>query len=290
MHTVKTVKIVEVGPRDGLQNEKRCVETDVKVELIRMLIDAGLRNIEAASFVSPVWVPQMADAAQVMRAVPRMRGLSYSALTPNLRGFEAALAAGCEVVAVFAAASETFSQKNINCSIADSIERFKPILAAARGTGVLVRGYVSCIVHCPFEGAIAPAAAARAADMLYQLGCYEISLGDTTGAGTPSTISAAVEACAGRVPLRRLAGHYHDTFGMALANIRASLDLGINIFDSSVGGLGGCPYSPGSSGNVATEDLIRMLDSMGIESGADRDAVAAAGRFIHSQLDLIALT
>jgi hydroxymethylglutaryl-CoA lyase len=289
MHTVKSVKIVEVGPRDGLQNEKRSVATDVKVELIKMLVDAGLRNIEAASFVSPVWVPQMADAAQVMHAVPRMRGLTYSALIPNLRGFEAALAAGCEVVAVFAAASETFSQKNINCGIAESIERFKPILEAARGAGVLVRGYVSCMVHCPFEGAIAPAEAARTAEMLYQLGCYEISLGDTTGAGTPSTITSAVEACIRRVPLHQLAGHYHDTFDMALANIRASLDLGMNIFDSSVGGLGGCPYSPGSSGNVATEDLIQMLDSLGIESGADRDAVAAAGRFIHSQLELAAL-
>lgn len=284
MRTIKAVKVVEVGPRDGLQNEPRHVSTEVKVALIRLLVDSGLRHIEAASFVSPVWVPQMADGAEVMRDVPRMSGLVYSALTPNLRGFETAVAAGCDVVAVFAAASETFSQKNINCSIAGSIARFRPVLEAARSHAIPVRGYVSCIVDCPYEGAIDAAAVARTAEALHQLGCYEISLGDTTGAGTPATTSAVVEACARRVPVEKLAGHYHDTFGMAVANIRASLDLGMSTFDSSVGGLGGCPYSPGSSGNVATEDLIALLDGLGIASGVDRGRLAAAGRFIRAQL------
>ena len=274
------VKLVEVGPRDGLQNESRHVATEVKLELIRRLADAGLSQIEATAFVSVRRVPQMADHDAVMRGVPRRPGLIYSALTPNLTGFEAAMAAGADQAAVFGAASESFSQKNIHCSIAESLKRFEPVLQAARARGVAVRGYVSCALGCPYEGAIAPAAVADVAAALYDMGCHEISLGDTIGVGTPGRTSAMLEAVARRVPLQRLAGHFHDTYGQALANVYAALQFGVAVFDASVAGLGGCPYAPGAAGNLATEDLLYMLDGLGIETGVQLEALLAADRYI----------
>jgi len=281
-----SVKIVEVGPRDGLQNEKQSVPTAVKLALIARLADAGLSVIEAASFVSPKWVPQMGDSAEVMQALRQAQrpGLSYTALVPNMKGFEAALAAGCAEIAVFGAASEAFSQKNINCSIAESLERFRPVAEAALRHGMRVRGYISCVVGCPYQGAVEPAAVARVAQALLEMGCYEISLGDTIGAGTPKSVRSMIEAVARLVPMARLAGHYHDTWGMAIANIYASLELGMASFDSSVAGLGGCPYSPGASGNVASEDVIYLLDGLGIETGVDLEKLAEAGRFICGHL------
>jgi hydroxymethylglutaryl-CoA lyase len=278
------VKIVEVGPRDGLQNEPGFVPTAVKLQLIEKLVAAGLKTIEVTSFVSPKWVPQMADATAVMGGLIRHPGVTYTALTPNLKGFEAALAAGCEEVAVFAAASEAFSQKNINCSITESIERFRPLAAAARANGIRVRGYISCVLGCPYSGAVAATKVAEVAALLDDFGCYEISLGDTIGAGTPGKTQALIEACARRIPVVRLAGHYHDTFGMAVANIHASLQLGMATFDASVAGLGGCPYSPGASGNVASEDVVYLLNGLGIDCGIDLDALADAAAWISSQL------
>jgi hydroxymethylglutaryl-CoA lyase len=278
------VKIVEVGPRDGLQNEPGFVPTAVKLELIEKLVAAGLKTIEATSFVSPKWVPQMADAAAVMGGLIRHPGVTYTALTPNLKGFEAALAAGCAEVAVFAAASETFSQKNINCSIAESIERFRPLAAAALGNGIRVRGYISCVLGCPYAGEVEAEKVAVVATMLDDLGCFEISLGDTIGAGTPGKTQALIETCTRRIPMVRLAGHYHDTFGMAVANIHASLQLGMATFDASVGGLGGCPYSPGASGNVASEDVVYLLNGLGIDCGIDIDALVDAAAWISAQL------
>ncbi|HEY4974379.1 MAG TPA: hydroxymethylglutaryl-CoA lyase [Steroidobacteraceae bacterium] len=280
----KHVRLVEVGPRDGLQNESTIVATAVKLELIRLLADSGLAQIEATAFVSARRVPQMADHDALMRAVPRRAGLIYSALTPNLVGFEAALAAGADQVAVFGAASESFSQRNIHCSIAESLQRFEPVLAAARTAGVAVRGYVSCVLGCPYEGAIAPAAVAAVADVLYQMGCHEISLGDTIGIGTPGRTTAMLEAVARRVPIERLAGHFHDTYGQALANVYAALQLGVAVFDASVAGLGGCPYAPGASGNVATEDLLYLLDGLGIDTGVQLEALLAADRYICTAL------
>jgi hydroxymethylglutaryl-CoA lyase len=274
------VRLVEVGPRDGLQNESKIVATDVKLELIRRLADSGLRHIEATAFVSPKRVPQMADHDALMRALPRRPGLIYSALTPNLVGFEAALAAGADEVAVFGAASETFSRKNINCSIAESLKRFEDVMRAAARHGIPVRGYVSCVLGCPYEGAIAPAAVAEVAAALHEMGCHEISLGDTIGVGTPGRTVAMLEAVARRVPLERLAGHFHDTYGQALANVYAALELGVAVFDASVAGLGGCPYAPGASGNLATEDLLYMLDGLGIDTGVHLDALLAADRYI----------
>jgi hydroxymethylglutaryl-CoA lyase len=274
------VKLVEVGPRDGLQNEGRPVSTEVKLELIRLLADAGLQHIEATAFVSARRVPQMADHDAVMRGVARRPGLIYSALTPNLAGFEAAIAAGADQVAVFGAASESFSQKNIHCSIAESLKRFEPVMDAARERGVAVRGYVSCALGCPYEGAVMPAAVAEVATALYQMGCVEISLGDTIGVGTPSGTTAMLEAVARRVPTGLLAGHFHDTYGQALANIYAALQFGVAVFDASVAGLGGCPYAPGASGNVATEDLLYMLDGLGIHTGVQLDGLLAADRYI----------
>jgi hydroxymethylglutaryl-CoA lyase len=278
------VRLVEVGARDGLQNESAIVATEVKLALIRLLADAGLSHIEATAFVSPKRVPQMADHDAVMRAVPRRPGLVYSALTPNLVGFEAALAAGADEVAVFGAASESFSQKNIHCSIAESLQRFEPVLSAARERRVPVRGYVSCVLGCPYEGAVAPSAVAGVADALYQMGCHEISLGDTIGVGTPGRTAALLEAVMRRVPVERLAGHFHDTYGQALANVYAALQLGVAVFDASVAGLGGCPYAPGASGNLATEDLLYMLDGLGIETGVRLDALLAADRYICAAL------
>ncbi len=274
------VRLVEVGPRDGLQNESTIVATEVKLGLIRRLADSGLRHIEATAFVSPKRVPQMADHDAVMRAVPRRAGLTYSALTPNLVGFEAAMAAGADEVAVFGAASETFSRENIHCSIAESLQRFEPVMRAAQHRGVPVRGYVSCVLGCPYEGAIAPAAVASVAMALYEMGCHEISLGDTIGVGTPGRTAAMLEVVAQRVPVERLAGHFHDTYGQALANVYAALQLGVAVFDAAVAGLGGCPYAPGASGNLATEDLLYMLDGLGIETGVRLDALLAADRYI----------
>jgi isopropylmalate/homocitrate/citramalate synthase len=274
------VRIVEVGPRDGLQNEALRLPTDTKLEFIRMLADAGLKTIEATAFVSPKWVPQMADHAELMLALPRREGVVYPVLVPNLRGFESAVAAGATEVAVFAAASETFSQRNINCSIAESIDRFKPVFDAAQTTGVRVRGYVSCVLGCPYEGAVDPARVADVAGKLFEAGCYEISCGDTIGVGTPKATQQMIAVVAERVPLAKLAGHFHDTYGQALANIYASLEMGIAVFDASVSGLGGCPYAPGAAGNVATEDLIYMLNGLGMETDVNLDRLMAAGAFI----------
>jgi hydroxymethylglutaryl-CoA lyase len=276
----QTVRIVEVGPRDGLQNEKREVPTKVKLELIERLADAGLPAVEATAFVSPKWVPQMADHTEVLEGIRRKPGVSYPVLTPNLKGFQAAHAAGATEVAIFGAASEAFSQKNINCSIAESLERFRPVAEAAIRAGVKVRGYISCVLGCPYEGEVAPQRVAEVAGALYDMGCYEVSLGDTIGVGTPGKTKAMVEAVAKRVPLAKLAGHYHDTYGQALANIYASLELGVATFDSSVAGLGGCPYAKGASGNVATEDVVYMLHGLGIRTGVDLDKVVDTGQWI----------
>ncbi len=278
------VKIVEVGPRDGLQNESRLVPSAVKIELIDRLGMAGLKTIEAAAFVSPKWVPQMGDAAEVMTSLPRRAGVSYPVLVPNLKGFELALAAGAEEIAVFGAASEAFSQKNINCSIAESLERFRPVAEAAQKNGIRVRGYVSCVVGCPYQGAVLPAAVAEVAARLVEMGCYEISLGDTIGVGTPAAVQRMLEEVALLVPVERLAGHYHDTWGMALANIYASLEMGVAVFDASVAGLGGCPYAAGASGNVASEDVVYLMNGLGIETGIDLDRLVDAGAYICAEL------
>ena len=274
------VRIVEMGPRDGLQNEPGTVPTAVKLELIDRLADAGLTAIESTAFVSPKWIPQMADHTEVLKGIRRRPGVTYPVLTPNLKGFEAALAAGAMEVAIFGAASESFSKKNINCSIAESLERFQPVAEAAAKNNVRVRGYVSCVVGCPYEGDIAPAKVAEVSKALFDMGCYEVSLGDTIGVGTPRKTQAMIEAVAKVVPVNKLAGHYHDTFGQSLANIYASLELGVATFDSSVAGLGGCPYAAGASGNVATEDVLYMLQGLGIETGIDLDKVAATGEWI----------
>ena len=280
----KRVRIVEVGPRDGLQNEPGEVPTAVKVELIERLADAGLPAVEATAFVSPKWIPQMADHTEVMERIRRKPGVSYPVLAPNLKGFEAARAAGATEVAIFGAASEAFSRKNINCSIAESFEKFKPVVEAAKISNIKVRGYVSCVLGCPYEGDVAPTRVAEVAGALYEMGCYEVSLGDTIGVGTPGKTKAMIEACAGRVPIEKLAGHYHDTYGQALTNIYASLELGVSTFDASVAGLGGCPYAPGASGNVATEDVVYLLNGMGIETGVDLPKLVGIGRWISGVL------
>ena len=276
----KSARIVEVGPRDGLQNERGEVPTAVKVELIERLADAGLPAVEATAFVSPKWVPQMADHTEVLERIRRRPGVSYPVLTPNLKGFEAARAAGATEVAIFGAASEAFSQKNINCSIAESLERFRPVAEAAQEQSIRVRGYVSCVLGCPYEGEVKPERVADVAAALYEMGCYEVSLGDTIGTGTPGKTKAMIEACARRVPLEKLAGHYHDTYGQALANIYASLEMGVHTFDASVAGLGGCPYAAGASGNVATEDVIYLMDGLGVRTGVDLAKLVAIGRWI----------
>jgi hydroxymethylglutaryl-CoA lyase len=274
------VRIVDVGPRDGLQNEPGNVPTAVKVALIERLAAAGLPAVEATSFVSPKWVPQMADAAQVMAAIERRPGTSYPVLVPNLKGLEGALAAGAQEVAVFAAASESFSRRNINCSIDESLARFEPVCEQALAAGVKVRGYVSCVLGCPYEGDVAPEAVARVSARLWQMGCYEVSLGDTIGTGTAGKTQRMVEAAARHVPVERLAGHFHDTYGQALANILAAMDMGVATFDSSVAGLGGCPYAKGATGNVATEDVLYLLHGLGVSTGVDFNAVVDAGVFI----------
>ncbi len=279
-----SVRIVEVGPRDGLQNEKGEVPTALKLELIERLADAGLPAVEATAFVSPKWIPQMADHTEVLERIRRKPGVSYPVLTPNLKGFEAARAAGATEVAVFGAASEAFSKKNINCSIAESLERFRPVVDAAKKSGIMVRGYISCVVGCPYEGDIKPQKVAEVAAALFEMGCYEVSLGDTIGVGTPGKTRAMIEACAKRIPVEKLAGHYHDTYGQALANIYASMELGVASFDASVSGLGGCPYAAGASGNVATEDVVYMLHGLGIRTGIDLDRLVDAGIWISSVL------
>ncbi|MDR5860427.1 hydroxymethylglutaryl-CoA lyase [Halomonas eurihalina] len=276
----KQIRLVDVAPRDGLQNEPEAIDTDTKLELIDRLADAGLRHIEAASFVSPKWVPQMADHREVMTGLKRRPGITYSALTPNLKGLEAALECGVEEVAVFGAASEAFSHKNINCSIAESLERFAPVLERAKEANVRVRGYVSCVLGCPYEGEIAPAKVAEVAKALFEMGCFEVSLGDTIGTGTPLNAKRMLEAVAREVPMDKLAAHFHDTYGQALANLYAVLEEGIAVIDSSVAGLGGCPYAKGAAGNVASEDVVYLLDGLGIDSGVDLDKLAATGDWI----------
>ncbi|MGI2000615.1 hydroxymethylglutaryl-CoA lyase [Shewanella frigidimarina] len=270
------VSIFEVGARDGLQNEVPVTTVD-KLTLITQLGDAGIKRIEAGSFVSPKWVPQMADSDAVLQQLKRQAGVVYSALTPNLKGFELALAAGADEVAIFGSASESFSQKNINCSIDESIERFIPLMEAAKQHGIAVRGYVSCVLGCPYEGDIDVREVARVSEILYKMGCYEISLGDTIGVGTPNKARQMVEAVAKVVPADKLALHFHDTYGQALANILACLETGVSVFDASVAGLGGCPYAKGASGNLATEDLVYMLHGMGIDTGIDLTKLALAG-------------
>ncbi len=278
------VRMVEVGPRDGLQNEPGTVTTAVKVALIEQLADAGMPAVEATAFVSPKWVPQMADHAAVMAAIRKKPGVSYPVLVPNMQGLEAALAAGVGEIAVFGAASESFSRKNINCSIAESLARFAPVAAAARDKGLRVRGYISCVIDCPYEGAITPQAVTAVARALRDMGCYEISLGDTIGTGTPARVQAMINAVSTVVPAAELAVHCHDTYGQALANIYAALQLGVATVDSSVAGLGGCPYAKGASGNVASEDVVYMLDGLGIETGVDLERLCLAGQFICSAL------
>jgi hydroxymethylglutaryl-CoA lyase len=278
------VRLVEMGPRDGLQNEPQPVPTAVKLELIARLAAAGLRDIEATAFVSPKWVPQMADHAEVMAALPLAQGVSHPVLVPNLKGFEAALAAGAKEVAVFAAASESFSRRNINCSIAESLQRFEPVFAAAARQGVKVRGYVSCVVECPYEGAIAPAQVARVAARLVEMGSHEVSLGDTLGAGTPASVLCMLEAVAAQVPVGQLAGHFHDTYGMGVANVHAAWQFGLRVFDASVAGLGGCPYAKGAAGNVATEDLVYLFDGLGVATGVDLQALVDCAAWISAQL------
>ncbi|MBB1428122.1 hydroxymethylglutaryl-CoA lyase [Shewanella sp. SG44-2] len=273
------VSIFEVGARDGLQNEVPVTTAD-KLTLITQLGDAGIKRIEAGSFVSPKWVPQMADSDAVLQQLKRQAGVVYSALTPNLKGFELALAAGADEVAIFGAASESFSQKNINCSIDESIERFIPLMEAAKKHGIAVRGYVSCVLGCPYEGDIDVREVARVSEILYKMGCYEISLGDTIGVGTPNKARQMLEAVAKVVPVDKLALHFHDTYGQALANILACLETGVSVFDASVAGLGGCPYAKGASGNLATEDLVYMLHGMGIDTGIDLAKLALAGNTI----------
>ncbi|WP_039966731.1 hydroxymethylglutaryl-CoA lyase [Roseobacter sp. MED193] len=272
----QSVEIFEMGPRDGLQNEKRAIPVEEKIALVDCLSRAGFRRIEVASFVSPKWVPQMAGSSEVLAGITRAPGVSYAALTPNMRGYQDAVAAKADEIAVFAAASEGFSKANINATIAESIERFVPILEAAKEIELPVRGYVSCVTDCPYDGATPPEKVAEVAERLFDLGCYEVSLGDTIGQGRPETIGKMLSAVTKRVPVSHLAGHYHDTAGRALDNIEASLEMGLRVFDAAVGGLGGCPYAPGAAGNVATEAVQERLTALGYETGLDRDVLVAA--------------
>ncbi|MCY4290867.1 MAG: hydroxymethylglutaryl-CoA lyase [Roseovarius sp.] len=272
----RCVEIYEVGPRDGLQNEKRRIPVEDKVALIDHLGRAGFRHIEVASFVSPKWIPQMADSGEVMKRIARVEGVAYAALTPNMRGLESAISAQADEVAVFGSASEGFSKANINSSVDESLKRFSPVVAAAVDAGMSVRGYVSCVVSCPYEGPVEPKQVARIAERLYQMGCREISLGDTTGRALPENIAKMLDAVAERVPVDQLAGHYHDTTGRALENVEVSLEKGVRVFDAAAGGLGGCPYAPGASGNVATEAVHDRLTALGYETGLNRDVIAKA--------------
>jgi len=284
MQLPNRVKIVEVGPRDGLQNESRQVPAGIKIELIDRLGKSGLSVIEAGSFVSPKWVPQMAESGAVFRGMEQLDGVSYPVLVPNRRGLDAALEAGVKEIAIFAAASESFTRKNINCGIDESIQRYQDVMEHALHEGLRVRGYVSCVLGCPYEGEIDPAAVAAIADRLFAMGCYEISLGDTIGRGTPLKAQALVEQVGRVVPVQSIAAHFHDTFGQALANIFAVLEMGVSVVDSSVAGLGGCPYARGATGNLATEDLIYMLDGMGIETGVILSRLVETAWFISDYL------
>jgi len=274
------VKIVEVGPRDGLQNESETVPAEVKVQLIELLVDAGLPVVESGAFVSPKWVPQMATSAEVFKQINKRNGISYPMLVPNLKGLELAQAAGVQEVALFAAATETFSQKNTNCSIAESIDRFNAVIVEAQALGMKIRGYISCVLGCPYEGEVSSDTVLMLAQKLFDKGCYEVSLGDTIGVGTAGQARDLVEKLNRQVPIQHLAAHFHDTYGQALANIHAVMQCGISVIDSSVAGLGGCPYAKGATGNVATEDVVYMLNGMGIETGVDMDKLLEAGRFI----------
>jgi len=278
------VKIIEVGPRDGLQNEKEVIPVEVKIELIDKLTRAGFSNIEAASFVSPGWIPQMATSAAVMAGITRKPGIIYSALTPNMKGFEAALEARANEVVIFGSASEAFSQKNINCSIEESIERFREVASAARDQGIRLRGSISCAFGCPYQGTVNPDSVARVVQLMHRLGCDEIDIADTIGIATPMQAQTVLLRAASEFPLDRLSGHFHDTYGQALANIYASLEVGVSIFHSSVAGLGGCPYAKGATGNVATEDVLYMMQGLGVETGIELDAVVKAGQFIANHL------
>ena len=279
-----TVTLIDVGPRDGLQNEKQPVSSAVKIGLVHRLQAAGLRNIEVTSFVSPKWVPQMADNAEVMAGLQRQSGVRYSVLTPNMQGLEAALPSRPDEIVVFGAASEAFSQKNINCSIAQSMERFAPVVAAARAAGIAVRGAISCAVGCPYEGEVAPAQVAYLAGLMHAIGVQHVGVADTIGVGTPRKVQAALEAALQHFDLSAVSGHFHDTYGQALANTLAALELGIYQFDTSVAGLGGCPFAKGATGNVATEDVVYMLHGMGIDTGINLDALIEAGQFISDHL------
>lgn len=281
---IKSVRIVEVGPRDGLQNEKAVVSVETKIALINLLSEAGLKTIEAGAFVSPKWVPQMADTDKVYAAIDKKPGVGYPVLVPNMKGMESAVAAGVKEIAVFAAASESFSRKNINCSVAESLERFIPVMDEARKQGIKARGYVSCVLGCPYEGDVSPSAVVKVAKALHDRGCYEISLGDTIGVGTPEKTRALLRAVKKEIPVAALAVHFHDTYGRALDNIMAALAEGVAVVDSSVGGLGGCPYAEGASGNVATEKVVRMLEGMGIETGVDLKKLTEAKNFIDAAL------
>jgi hydroxymethylglutaryl-CoA lyase len=278
------VKIVEVGPRDGLQNEKETIAADIKIALVDRLTQAGFPNIEAASFVSPKWVPQMATGAEVMAGIPRKPGVIYSVLVPNLKGFEPALAANADEIVIFGSASEAFSQKNINCSIAESIERFRDVAQATKQHGLRLRAAVSCAFGCPYQGEVSPESVADVVQRLRDLGCDEIDIADTIGVATPRKVHTVMQRAAREFPIDRLSGHFHDTYGQAVANVYASLEVGISIFHSSVAGLGGCPYAKGATGNVATEDVLYLMQGLGIETGIDLDAVVDAGQFISQHL------
>ncbi|HEY8100286.1 MAG TPA: hydroxymethylglutaryl-CoA lyase [Burkholderiaceae bacterium] len=284
MSLPSTVKIIEVGPRDGLQNEQQTIAADIKIALIDRLTQAGFANIEAASFVSPKWVPQMATSSEVMAGIKRKVGVVYSALVPNMKGFDAALAANADEVVIFAAASEAFSQKNINCSIAESIERFRDVAKTAKQNGLRLRGSISCALGCPYQGEVSPEAVAEVVSRLRDLRCDEIDIADTIGVGTPVKVQTVMQRAAQEFPIERLSGHFHDTYGQALANIYASMEVGISIFHSSVAGLGGCPYAKGATGNVATEDVLYMMQGLGIDTGIDLLAVVEAGQFISQHL------
>lgn len=281
----ETVKIVEVGPRDGLQNEASTVPVDVKIMLIQKLVNAGLTVVESGSFVSPKWVPQMASSSEVFQGIQKQSGISYPMLVPNLKGMEAALESGVKEIAIFAAASETFSQKNINCSIEESIQRFQQVVDIAHKENIKIRGYISCVMGCPYEGEIEPEKVVEVAQRLFSdAGCYEISLGDTVGVGTPIRARKLIEKVSAIIPIQQLAAHFHDTYGQALANLHSVLECGISVIDSSVSGLGGCPYAKGASGNVATEDVVYMLNGMGIATGVDLPRLIEAGEFISEYL------
>lgn len=285
MNLPKQVRIVEVGPRDGLQNEKQLIPTEIKIQLIEDLVDTGLTYIEAGSFVNPKWVPQMADSAEVFSSIQRKTNIIYAALIPNLQGFERAIAVNANEVAIFAAASEAFSQKNINCSIAESIQRFENVVQAAKEKNIRVRGYISCVAGCPYSGKVEFSQVAKIAKDLLDMGCYEISLGDTIGVGTPGQIKNMIALINKEIAIEKLAVHMHDTYGQALANIYAALETGVNVVDSSVAGLGGCPYAKGATGNVATEDLVYMLNGLGIEHGVDLQKLILVGNQISVALN-----